>query len=193
MSQGIREAVTVVAERSVLVHVHLPGRYADERPVDVFAELDGHWKGTFVGLDSQGRELYRIRVSQHYETVDAHTQRVRVTDTMPDGKVIRGEGENTAKRLADGTLQLRCVVRKSTGETVVHDGRLFEGVDGGTQIVWYSSTPDRVETFREGVRHEGSDIVYSIHGMGRYGDQLMLMNGRYLKQPTRESAEKKKP
>jgi hypothetical protein len=152
-------------------------------PVAVFADLDGRWAGVFVGYDDAGRELYRIRVRQEYETVDATTQRVTITDTMPDGTVIRGAGENTARRLPDGTLRLQCVVRKSNGDTVRHDGRVVQGPDGDHQIMWHSRDGDRVETFRESVRSEGARTVYEINGMGRYGTTSILMTGRYVRQP----------
>jgi len=116
-----------------------PGvRVADGAPVRVFAKLDGTWTGTFVGYDASGRELYRIAVRQTYRTIDETTQRVTISDTMPDGTVILGEGENVARRRPDGTLALTCVVRKSSGERVTHDGRLVKGPDGDEQFIWYS-------------------------------------------------------
>ena len=158
-------------------------RQAPHPPVAVFAELDGVWEGTFVGYDETGRELYRISVRQEYETVSDVEQKVRITDTMPDGTVIRGEGENLAQRAVDGSLELHCSVRKSNGERVHHTGRLVTGPGGQQQIVWYSKAPDRVETFREEVCREGDEVIYEINGMGRYNDSLILMAGRYTKQP----------
>lgn len=151
------------------------------RPVDVFAELNGAWGGTFVGYAEDGKELYRIDVHQRYETVDANTQKVEVRDTMADGTVIRGEGENTAHRQADGTLQLRCVVRKSNGETVRHDGRLVRGPGGQQQLVWFSKSDDRTETFREWVIGHGDKAEYHIQGMGTYSGTPILMAGTYAR------------
>lgn len=153
------------------------------RPVDVFAELDGTWTGTFVGYDTEGRELYRISVRQTYETVSATTQSVRIEDRMSDGTVITAAGRNIAERAPGGGLTLRCVVDKSNGDHVEHDGRVGRGVDGAPQIIWYSNRAGRIETFRESVRHEGDDVVYEINGMGRYGTTLVLMHGRYTKAP----------
>lgn len=155
---------------------------ASDDPVGVFSSLDGTWKGVFVGYDESGKELYRIRVRQIYRTVNETTQKVEIVDTMSDGTVIRGEGENVATRSEDGSLALRCVVRKSNGEEVVHDGRVTRGPDGTKELIWYSKKPDRVETFRELVRTEGGKTLYEIHGMGRYGKTLMLMAGRYYKE-----------
>lgn len=152
------------------------------RPVEVFSELDGTWVGTFVGYDAAGVELYRIGVRQTYVTVDETTQTVEVEDTMPDGTVIRGRGKNVARRRPDGTLALTCIVDKSTGERVEHEGRLVRGPDGDPQLVWFSASDKRSETFRERVRHEGTLVVYSIDGRGRYGEAEMLMAGRYVKQ-----------
>lgn len=148
-------------------------------PVAAFAKFDGSWAGTFVGYDLTGKELYRIQVEQHYRTIDANTQEVRIRDSMANGKVITGRGENRAIRTANGELQLRCLVTKSTGETVEHLGRLIEGPDGSEQLVWYSQGEDRDESFREWVSGEGEDAVYHIHGIGRYGESMILMAGEY--------------
>lgn len=152
-------------------------------PVDVFADLNGTWTGIFVGYDAGGRELYRIAVTQIYERVDANTQRVTLEDRMPDGTTVTGTGENTAIRNGDGSLTLACRVAKSNGDVVTHAGRLVRGPDGDTQLIWHSSSPDRVETFREHVHGTGDEAVYEINGMGRYGDTLILMHGRYHRRP----------
>ncbi len=153
-------------------------------PVHVFAELEGSWSGVFIGLDSSGRELYRIRVKQTYETISDTEQRVTIEDTMPDGTVITGEGANTATRTADGAWRLRCVVSKSNGDRVEHTGRLIAGLNDDTQLVWYSKAPNRTETFRETVLDSPNGPVYEINGMGRYGDTMILMHGRYTKTNT---------
>ncbi len=151
-------------------------------PVAVFADLDGTWSGVFVGHDERGRELYRIRVTQTYRTVSATTQTVEIRDEMPDGTVITGRGRNIAERGDDGTLRLRCIVEKSNGERVEHDGRVVRGADGDEQLIWHSAAAGRVEVFREVVRTESASRLYEINGMGRYGDQLILMHGRYRRQ-----------
>ena len=150
-----------------------------ENPIDIFHELDGKWRGTFVGYDASGKTLYRIQVEQIYKTVNGTTQSVRVRDQMADGKVITGIGTNTATRGKDGALRLRCVVKKSTGERVVHDGRISRGPGGRQEVIWFSKSKDRVETFREWVTGKGESAVYHIHGMGRYGKTMMLMAGEY--------------
>lgn len=157
------------------------GSTKPDRPVDVFADLDGTWTGSFVGWSTDGREEYRISVRQDYETVDANTQKVRVRDTLPDGDVVTGEGENIARRLADGSLELRCVVRKSTGETVEHQGRLGRGPRGEKVLFWYSLGDDKRETFREWVEGEGDDAVYRIQGVGTYGESTYVMAGDYTR------------
>lgn len=165
----------------VVLPVGLAGPVGPGAPVEVFAELEGTWQGIFVGYDAAGRELYRIRVRQTYRTINDHEQVVEITDTMPDGTVITGHGTNSARRVAGGALSLRCVVEKSNGERVEHDGRVVRGPDGDEQIIWYSSKPGRVETFRERVHRDGDEMVYEINGMGRYGETLILMSGRYRK------------
>ena len=150
-------------------------------PVAVFAELDGTWSGEFVGYDARGRELYRIRVRQTYRTVDEHTQEVQIADEMPDGTTIRGKGTNVARRRPDGSLELTCRVEKSNGDVVEHAGRLVRGAEGDEQLVWYSETKGRTETFRERVRHEGERDVYSIDGMGIYDGTPILMSGVYVR------------
>ena len=151
----------------------------EEDPVSVYSDLDGAWEGEFVGWDAKGEELYRIRVRQEYRTVDAETQEVMITDTMADGTVIRGRGRNIARRRADGTLELLCIVEKSNGDRVEHRGRLTRGPGGESELVWWSEEPERSETFREAVRGEGASAVYSIDGVGRYGSSTVVMAGRY--------------
>ena len=154
---------------------------SSSEPVSVFAELDGTWEGTFAGYDTEGKELYRIAVRQHYQTVDGERQAVRIRDTLEDGTIITGEGFNVARREADGSLSLRCLVEKSTGDRVEHQGRLGRDPDGLPQLVWYSNAADRVEVFREVVRHEGGGLVYTIDGVGRYDGTVIVMAGRYRK------------
>ena len=169
------------------------GQDQSSAPVEVFADLEGTWSGTFVGYDETGNELYRIAVTQHYETINDTMQKVIIYDTMADGRVISGTGINTARRREDGSLDLRCSIDKSNGQRVGHQGRVVIGPDGDRQIVWYSSGPDRVETFREVVRREGDQLVYEINGMGQYGKTMILMHGRYIKQRGEDPASEKEP
>ncbi len=169
------------------------GQDQPNAPVEVFADLEGTWSGTFVGFDETGNELYRIAVRQRYQTLNDTMQKVIIYDKMPDGTVISSSGINTARRREDGSLDLRCSIDKSNGQRVAHQGRVVIGPDGDQQIVWYSSGPDRVEKFREVFRREGSQLVYEINGMGRYGKTLILMHGRYTKQRGEESGSKKEP
>jgi hypothetical protein len=149
--------------------------HAGARPVDVFAAWDGAWRGTFVSYDASGRELHRIAVEQTYRTLDDTTQAVTIRDTLADGTVVEGTGHNVAERAADGSLRLRCTVAKSNGERVEHAGRVVTGPTGRTELIWYSDSRDRTETFREWV----DGATYAIHGMGRYGSALVLMAGAY--------------
>jgi hypothetical protein len=151
--------------------------------VDVFKELEGHWAGTFVGYHPTGKELYRIGVKQWYRTVNATTQEVRLEDTMADGTIVTGKGQNTATRSVDGSLRLACRVNKSNGDKVIHQGRIVRGPAGDNQIVWYTKTPGRTETFREWVQGSKDSRSYHIHGLGSYGGKLMLMAGQYRLQP----------
>ncbi|MEE9127018.1 MAG: hypothetical protein V3U11_07745 [Planctomycetota bacterium] len=166
-----------------LIFLLVPGSVLQDSrpalPVSVFKDLDGHWVGTFVSYDTNGKELDRIRVEQWYRTLDAHTQEVRVKDTMPGGKVITGRGKNIARKNAAGELSLECRVTKSNGEKVSHQGRVVRGPGGDKQIVWHSTAKDRTETFREWVVGTGKSKTYHIHGLGSYGGKLMLMAGQY--------------
>lgn len=161
--------------------VFLAAAGSDAPPVSVFADLDGSWAGTFVGYDLEGNELYRISVRQVYRTVDDGTQSVEIEDTFADGAVVTGHGRNVARRLPDGTLELRCEVEKSNGERVEHRGRLVEGPDGRTEIVWFSRRAGRREMFREAVRRDGGGWLYTIDGAGAYGETFVVMAGRYRK------------
>ncbi len=150
-------------------------------PVAVFTMLDGTWSGRFIGLDPEGRELFGLTARHTYRTISDTEQEVEIRDVMDDGTVITGRGVNSAVRGPDGRLVLKCVVEKSDGQTVNHDGRLIRGPEGDEQIVWYSRSANGTETFRELVRVEGERTFYEINGMGRYGDSLILMTGRYQK------------
>lgn len=151
------------------------------RPVDIFKDLEGHWAGTFVGYDTSGKEVYRIGVKQWYRTVNATTQEVRLEDTMADGSVVTGKGQNIARSVG-GSLELSCRVEKSNGDRVLHRGRLVRGPAGDKQIVWSMKTKDRTETFREWVADDSGKGTYHIQGLGSYGGTLMLMAGRYQRQ-----------
>jgi hypothetical protein len=152
-----------------------------KRPVDVFAKFDGKWRGTFVVYDSTGEEQHRIQVEQEYATIDAHTQTVTIRDRMADGKIITGRGANTARVGKDGALVLKCSVKKSNGERSVHDGRIVTGPTGRSQLVWYSRSKGKTETFREWVEAREKRTTYHIHGLGKYGDTVLLMAGDYSK------------
>lgn len=151
-------------------------------PVRAFARLNGTWVGSFVGHDNHGKELYRIRVKQVYRILNRTTQKVEIEDVMPDGSKVTGIGENVASRGPDGSLVLRCAVVKSNGDRVELEGRIIRGPDGDEQLLWYTDKPGRKEVFREVIRKERNETVYSINGMGLYGGSLILMNGRYRKQ-----------
>jgi hypothetical protein len=58
-----------------------------------------------------------------------------------------------------------------------------KGPSGEQQLLWYAAAPGRTETFREWVHRRDGVTFYSIHGMGRYGDQLVLMAGEYRRVP----------
>lgn len=154
---------------------------AHEAPVAVFAALDGVWEGTFAGYDTEGRELYRLRARHVYRTVDGERQAAELEDVLADGTVITGQGFNVARREADGSLTLRCVIDKSNGERVEHLGTVGRAPDGAPQLVWHSRAPERLEVFREVVRPEGDGWVYTIDGYGRYGETEVVMAGRYRK------------
>lgn len=163
-------------------------------PVDVFKELDGTWKGYFVGYSPEGEELYRIEVEQTYKTVNETTQTVRIRDkNLKTGEVVTGQGRNVAAVGPNGEIKLRCLVQKANGEAVAHDGRIVRGAEGREQIIWYSVSPGRSETFREAVRKSDTRAVYTIDGMGQYGGNLILMHGRYFRKDSRTAAPEPPP
>lgn len=148
-------------------------------PVSVFSELDGKWKGNFIGYNSKGEILYKIEVMQIYKTVSDTTQEVDIEDKSEDGEVITGKGKNIATLNPDGSYSLKCIVEKSNGDKVEHIGTLSKGPDGEKNIIWYSNKPDRVETFRESVEKRYDGEYYLIQGMGIYGNTPILMSGSY--------------
>jgi hypothetical protein len=157
------------------------GERPAQPPVAAFAALEGRWRGTFVGWDPSGVELYRIDVTQTFTTVDAHTQAVAIEDRMADGTVVRTTGVHRARRNARGEIELTCDLTRSNGDRVHLRARPVRGPLGTAELVWHGASGDRSETFREAVVHDGSSILYTIDGMGRYGDKLVLMAGRYRK------------
>lgn len=181
MVRPCRFAVLLLAVLPLLAATRSAGAPAPapDDPVAVFAGLDGDWSGTFVGYDAAGKELYRITVKQSYRRIDANTQEVVLADTDAGGKTTKGKGRNIATRRADGSLELRCIVDKEDGDHVEHVGRIVKGPDGDDEIVWSLQRDGRSETFRERCHGEGAQARYEIDGMGRYGDSLVLMAGRY--------------
>ncbi|MEM7203933.1 MAG: hypothetical protein AAF628_26975 [Planctomycetota bacterium] len=175
-------SATVVGVVVALAGCRASDETQPERPIDVLAAWDGTWRGRFVSYDPQGNELSRIKVRQVYRTIDANTQEVTIRDQMPDGKVIEGRGRNVAELEPDGTIRLRCIVEKSDGSRVEHRGRIITGPGGGKQILWWSNEPGRVESFREWVWGSAQQARYSIHGLGQYGDQVLLMAGEYRRE-----------
>lgn len=156
--------------------------FSETNPVEIFAELNGTWKGAFVGYDQTGNELYRIKVKQTYQTVNDTTQTVHIEDSYPNGEIVTGEGQNIIAKEPDGTLSLKCIVRKSNGEHVQHHGRVMSGPMGKKQLIWYSEDHDRSEVFREAIEEHADGIYYTINGTGIYGNTLVLMAGSYRKQ-----------
>jgi hypothetical protein len=173
----------VVAALFVLSPLPTSAKKPASKPVSVFAELEGRWRGVFVGYGATGEELYRIDVTQTFVTIDDFTQTVTIEDRMQDGTVVKTTGKHVARRNDAGALSISVDLTKSNGDRVRHTGRLIKGPRGETQFIWYSVGADRSETFRETVVREGPDTVYLINGMGRYGDKLILMTGRYVKVP----------
>ncbi len=152
-----------------------------QKPVAVFSELDGKWEGNFIGYNSKGEILYKIEVTQTYKTINDTTQEVYIKDKSEDGKVTTGKGKNIATKNSDGSLSLKCIVEKSSGDKVEHNGTISKGPDGEKNIIWYSEKPGRIETFRESVEKRSDGEYYLIQGMGIYGKTSVLMSGKYKK------------
>jgi hypothetical protein len=150
----------------------------DQQYADVFAALDGRWRGEFrIYTDSRGQadgparptdvdpaewskapyRMSTLQVEQRYVSESPFFQRVEITDTYPDGRVVKSRGVN---KIQDG--QMWCVVRKPD-DLVVHEGSLA----GEHTIIWSRDrqTPRAIEWFRETV----SDDTYTIVGWGYYG------------------------
>lgn len=156
---------------------------ADTVHKNVFAPLDGTWRGKFDIYTREGGQAegpvrptefdpaawkqppYRleqtIRVRQTYVSESPYFQRVTITDTLPDGNVIESRGVN---KVQNGRLY--CVVKKPD-DLVLHDGK----TDGPGVLIWSRArtSPPAVEYFRETVH----DDTYTIVGWGYYpGDDL---------------------
>lgn len=154
----------------------------DERYSNVYAALDGTWKGTFTiykdttgqqpgdsqpeninaaRLDSSWlKQTQEIRVKQVYHSLSPYFQKVTITDRYPkpDGttKKVVSKGVN---KVQEGNLW--CVVRKPD-ETVIHEGTLA----GPHTLIWQRNkkNPLKIEYFMETV----NDNSYEIIGWGYY-------------------------
>ena len=152
---------------------------ADQQYADAFKLLDGTWNGEFkIFVDTRGQVdgpsqptefnpddwkaapyqlASSIAVTQVYTSESPYFQRVEITDTYGDGKVVKSRGVN---KVQDG--KLLCVVKKPD-DLVIHDGAL----EGDDTIIWSRdrAEPKAVEYFRETVAAD----TYRIVGWGYYG------------------------
>ncbi|MEZ5042330.1 MAG: hypothetical protein R2828_20695 [Saprospiraceae bacterium] len=160
---------------------------ADEPLANVYARLDGHWKGqffTFKTMNIGERDdevLYNLTreniqqealnlsstlvVEQFYTSESPYFQQVKIIDFYPEtGETVTSLGVN---KVQDG--QMWCVVRKPN-ETVIHQGTH----KGENTIVWQrqEQQPQRIEYFHETVLPN----TYEIIGWGYYdGDDITKM------------------
>lgn len=175
--------ISIISIVSIITLTFQPSlaKESGKKPVSVFSELDGKWQGSFIGYSTKGNIIYKIEVTQIYKTISDTTQHVYIEDKAEDGKITKGIGKNIAAFNEDGSLKLKCIVEKSNGERVEHEGILSKGPDGKKNIIWFSEKPERIETFREWVEDRSDGKHYLIQGMGQYGDTLILMSGSYKK------------
>lgn len=154
----------------------------DEKYSNVYAALDGTWKGTFsiyedttgqqpgdsqpenisvANLDSTWLKKTReIQVKQVYHSLSPYFQKVTITDrySNPGGKPEKVVSKGVNK-VQEGNLW--CVVRKPD-ETVIHEGTL----SGPHTLIWQrnKNDPQKIEYFKETVE----DNSYKIVGWGYY-------------------------
>jgi len=151
---------------------------ADGEYADVYKALDGTWRGEFkiyVRDDqpdgpSQPKDLepamwaldafrldQTIQVEQRYVSESPTFQRVTITDTYADGRVVTSKGVN---KVQDGKMW--CVVKKPD-DLVIHEGSR----QGEDTIIWSRNRdqPRAVEYFVETVGPK----TYTIMGWGYYG------------------------
>ena len=171
----------------------------DEPYANVFAILDGVWKGEFFIYEDTVRgqrdedllkqiqkvtlnqlplkQVGKINVKQTYQSESPYFQRVEIEDYYPEKQeTIKSKGVN---KVQDGKMW--CVVQKPD-ELIIHEG----STDGPKTIIWQrgETSPQRVEYFRETVTEKSYEII----GWGYYeGDDLQLMPrfwfySKYLKQ-----------
>ena len=151
---------------------------------NVFAPLDGHWRGQFYVLQSKNGQTSEsalpttitptylqkleldttmiIKVHQYYQSHSPYLQEVEITDTYTDAdgqqSVIKSTGIN---KVENGRLW--CIVDKPN-EQIRHEGCW----EKPTTIIWQGvhQHPFKIEYFRETV----SDSAYTIVGWGYYGN-----------------------
>lgn len=170
----------------------------DEKFKDVYKPLDGTWRGKFnIYTDTRGQvdgprpkaldpEAWKqapyqldqtIDVTQVYASESPYFQRVTITDTYADGRVVTSKGVN---KVQDGKMY--CVVIKPD-DTVIHDG----DTDGAETILWSRDrkSPLAVEFFRETVKKD----TYTIIGWGYYGSDDPGKAPRYFFEATYKRVE----
>jgi hypothetical protein len=143
-----------------------------DRVSDPFGPWDGVWKGNFQ-VKHADEILTELEVEQRYRSDGPDVQYGRFRErNVETGEIVTATATNSVT--PDG---LRCEVTKSTGEAVVHQGRLL----GDGRIEWFRKTPDLEEHFFERVfTDERGRTWYTIEGWGRYGDGPKLdLVGRY--------------
>jgi len=159
----------------------------DRAFANVFATLEGKWKGQFKIFEDQNRQPKRkdalknlrlekfdmlnlklvgtIVVEQEYKSECPYFQLVKITDFYPDtGKKVTSLGIN---KIQDGKMW--CVVQKPN-ETVIHKGT----TENQQTIIWQrkEQNPQKIEYFQETV----TGNRYEIIGWGYYeGDDLEMM------------------
>jgi len=141
---------------------------------DPFGPWDGVWQGNFQ-VKHGDEVLTELEVEQRYWSDGPDAQFGRFEErNIETGELITATATNTVT--PDG---LRCAVTKSTGETVVHQGRHL----GDGRIEWFRKNADLEEHFFERVlTDEQGRTWYTIEGWGRYGDGPRLdLVGRYEK------------
>jgi len=142
----------------------------------VFAPWNGTWRGTFTSYDIEGKERYKLDVTQVYESVGNGQQKGVFTVKSADGTV---ETVHAVNMVRDGELICRVVKigqdEKPIGERTEHKGTYL----GPGHIIWHSKIGEHgFETFNELVDGD----LYTIHGAGVKSDdprETEVFEGRY--------------
>ncbi len=153
-----------------------PPREAASPDAADLALREGIWEGAFEKYLLDGTFVESIRVRQVHAPATESGQRVEITAFHDDGRVVTSHADHVQDAGA-----IECIERREDGSLRVLQGRR---TPGGLLWTWSDPLSGHRESFLERlVRVEGGTLLMMVTGVGIYGDEVMLFEGRYHRAP----------